>query len=70
MAEVKDNEGHLIDIPDKELREIERMCGMCYVPKQYKKLFNMDISFLNCPYDCVNDIEHYKFKHKERVMYK
>ena len=70
MPEMIDSIGHTIDIPERDLNEMRHRCQICHVPKQYAKLFDIHIDFMDCPYDCVNDIEHYRMKHPEFVSYK
>lgn len=66
---IHDYQGHSIDIPDAEYKQSQKKCEECKTRKWYAKFVDAHYDFINCPYDCKNDIEHYKLEHPERVKY-
>ena len=66
---IHDYQGHSIDISDAEYKQKQKKCEECKTRKWYAKYTNVGCDFINCPYDCKNDIEHYKLEHPERVRY-
>lgn len=66
---INDFQGHSIDISEAEYKEKMSICEKCKTRKWYAKFADAHFDFIDCPYDCENDIEHYKLKHPERVRY-
>lgn len=71
MTEIKvrDEMGHFIDIPEHEYRKMNKTCEACKENSWSKKYLGKELNYLNCPYDCSNDICHYRLLHPEKVRY-
>ena len=45
----------------KEVREQhDAVCKRCKIRKRIAKIADMHFDWLDCPYDCPNDYEHWK----------
>lgn len=66
---VTDSYGHSIYIPESEHEKMIKFCESCKTRKWYAKFVDAHIDFMDCPYDCKNDIDHYRKKHPENVRY-
>lgn len=66
---IHDFQGHSIDISESEHKAKLKKCEECKTRKWYAKFADVGYDFIDCPYDCMNDIEHYKLTYPERVRY-
>lgn len=48
----------LQDIPQTERDRRNKVCAKCGERKYIAKKFDMHFDWLDCPYDCENDLEH------------
>lgn len=54
------------DIPDEVRWEHMAKCNVCEKRKYIAKVADMHFDWIDCPYDCENDLEHYALeKQKE-----
>ena len=47
-------------IPNEVRAEHDKVCKKCKIRKQIAKIADMHFDWLDCPYDCPNDYEHWK----------
>lgn len=45
-------------IPPEMRKERMEKCRVCPTRKGFAKVFDMHFDYVDCPYDCENDIEH------------
>lgn len=64
-----DRMGHTVDIPEEELNKRMKACEKCELHTHYLRAFGVQIDFWECPYDCKNDVEHYRSLHPENFRY-
>lgn len=46
------------DIPKAERDKRNEKCNKCETRKWYAKRLDFHFDWLDCPYDCTNDLEH------------
>lgn len=71
MEDVKviDSFGHTIYISEQEYRRIKTNCSKCKEGAWSKRYLGIELDFVNCPYDCENDIYNYRLYHQDKVVY-
>ena len=47
-------------IPDDVRKEHAEKCRNCAVRKEIARMADMHFDWIDCPYDCPNDYEHWK----------
>ena len=50
----------IMGIPKEESLRRYKICENCKLKKSYTDIYGYDIGWLDCPYDCPNDYEHFK----------
>lgn len=49
---------YLTDIPKEEREKRYNKCAKCETRKWYAKRLDYHFDWVDCPYDCPNDLEH------------
>ena len=52
-------------IPNEVREEHDMVCKKCKIRKQIARLVDAHFDWIDCPYDCPNDYEHWKEKKNE-----
>lgn len=47
-------------IPNEVMEERSAICKKCFTRKEIARLVDMHFDWLDCPYDCENDYEHWR----------
>lgn len=56
-----------IEIPPEVREEHGKICAKCNIRKRIARMVDMHFDWLDCPYDCENDFEHFSQVLKEEV---
>jgi len=46
-------------IPDEARKQHNKKCKGCWRREQFAKRLDMHFDWIDCPFDCNNDYEHY-----------
>ena len=56
-------------VPEEVSRVHCDICKNCPIRKSYARSFDMHFDWIDCPYDCPNDYEHYlKLMEEENAL--
>lgn len=47
-------------VPEEISRIHVNICRKCQIRKDFARAFDAHFDWIDCPYDCPNDYEHYK----------